>query len=112
MEAIIRCVNMKWMTILVGPPCSGKSTLVKNLATLTGHRLLEFPMNSDTDTIDLLGGYEQVIDTDLEQFLLGFREASWSHSNHMKCWHGILHNLSDIIVPQPGLFENVSRSIT
>ena len=39
--------------------CSGKGCLVKCLAALAGQRLLEFPMNSDTDTIDLLGGYEQ-----------------------------------------------------
>ena len=60
MEVLLSCVKMDWMAILAGPACSGKSSLVRNLAALLGQRLLEFPMNSDTDTIDLLGGYEQV----------------------------------------------------
>ena len=34
--------------------------MVRTLAVLMEQRLLEFPMNSDTDAIDLLGGYEQV----------------------------------------------------
>ena len=32
------------------------------LATLTGHKLVEFPVNSETDALDLIGGYEQVSD--------------------------------------------------
>ena len=44
----------------VGPSCSGKSSILHCLASLAGQKLLEFPMNSDTDTIDLLGGFEQV----------------------------------------------------
>ncbi len=44
----------------MGTTCSGKSSVVRLLAALLGQKLLEFPMNSDTDTIDLLGGYEQV----------------------------------------------------
>ena len=27
---------------------------------LMGHKLVEFPMNSDTDTTELLGGFQQV----------------------------------------------------
>ena len=39
---------------------SGKSCVVRTLAQLTGHKLVEFPMNSDTDTTELLGGFQQV----------------------------------------------------
>ena len=34
---------------------------MKSLAQLTGNKLVEFPMNSDTDTTELLGGFEQVV---------------------------------------------------
>ena len=44
----------------MGGGCSGKSSVVRILAHLTGHKLLEYPMNSDTDTMELLGGFEQV----------------------------------------------------
>lgn len=44
----------------MGPSNSGKSTVIRCLAELTGHKLLEFPMNSNTDTMELLGGFEQV----------------------------------------------------
>ena len=30
------------------------------LARLTGHKLLEFPMNCDTDVMELVGGFDQV----------------------------------------------------
>lgn len=31
------------------------------MADLSGHKLLELPMSSITDTTDILGGYEQVL---------------------------------------------------
>ena len=44
----------------VGGSCSGKNSLVKSLARLSGNKLLEYPMNTATDTMELLGGFEQV----------------------------------------------------
>jgi midasin len=34
--------------------------VVRSLAQLVGHKLVEFPMNSDTDSTELLGGFQQV----------------------------------------------------
>ena len=34
--------------------------MVHTLAQLTGHKLTEFPMSSDTDTTELVGGFQQV----------------------------------------------------
>ncbi|XP_072178223.1 midasin-like [Diadema setosum] len=59
MESIMKCVEMNWMTILVGPSSSGKTSLVHLLAALTGHRLQVLAMNSAMDTTELLGGFEQ-----------------------------------------------------
>ncbi|XP_051581140.1 midasin isoform X2 [Myxocyprinus asiaticus] len=60
LEALMKCVEMGWMAILVGPTASGKSSLVHLLALLTGHRLRVMAMNSAMDTTELLGGFEQV----------------------------------------------------
>ena len=49
------CVCVK-----VGGNSAGKVSIVQCLAQLTGHKLVEFPMNSETDTTELLGGFEQV----------------------------------------------------
>ncbi|XP_064216909.1 midasin isoform X1 [Aotus nancymaae] len=60
MESIMKCVQMSWMVILVGPASVGKTTLVQLLAHLTGHTLKIMAMNSAMDTTELLGGFEQV----------------------------------------------------
>lgn len=60
MESLMKCVERGWMTILVGPTASGKTSLVRLLALLTGHRLRVMAMNSSMDTTELLGGFEQV----------------------------------------------------
>lgn len=56
----MKCVQMSWMVILVGPASVGKTSLVQLLAHLTGHTLKIMAMNSAMDTTELLGGFEQV----------------------------------------------------
>lgn len=46
----------------MGKSCTGKASIVKSLAYLCGHKLMELPVTSVTDTTDLLGGYEHVSD--------------------------------------------------
>ncbi|XP_007949614.1 midasin [Orycteropus afer afer] len=60
LESIMKCVQMSWMVILVGPASMGKTSLVQLLAHLTGHTLKIMAMNSAMDTTELLGGFEQV----------------------------------------------------
>uniref|UniRef100_A0A674E136 Midasin n=1 Tax=Salmo trutta TaxID=8032 RepID=A0A674E136_SALTR len=60
LESLMKCVEMGWMAVLVGPTASGKTSLVRLLALLTGHRLRVMAMNSAMDTTELLGGFEQV----------------------------------------------------
>ena len=60
LESLMKCVEKGWMTILVGPTASGKTSLVRLIALLTGHRLRVMAMNSAMDTTELLGGFEQV----------------------------------------------------
>lgn len=49
-----------WLVIISGPPNSGKTSLVRVMAELTGNPLQEVPINYATDTTDILGSYEQV----------------------------------------------------
>lgn len=59
LEAAMSCVSRGWMCILVGPPASGKTSLVRLMAALTGNSLHEFTLSSATDTTELLGCFEQ-----------------------------------------------------
>ena len=59
----IRSRNASCMYIYelqVGEKSCGKSSVVRTLAQLTGHKLIEFPINSDTDTTEIVGSFQQV----------------------------------------------------
>ncbi|KIX05872.1 uncharacterized protein Z518_03845 [Rhinocladiella mackenziei CBS 650.93] len=58
-KSIITAINKNWPVILAGPSGSGKSTLIRSIAAMSGVDLVEFSMNSDVDTMDLVGGFEQ-----------------------------------------------------
>ena len=60
MEALMVSVRQNWPIIIVGPPGSGKTSILNQLASLTGASLITFAMNADIDAMDLVGGYEQV----------------------------------------------------
>ncbi|MCO5578538.1 hypothetical protein L7F22_032381 [Adiantum nelumboides] len=60
LEALAECVRMAWPAILCGPSQSGKTSLVRYMARLTGNELEELRMSSGTDTLDVLGGFEQI----------------------------------------------------
>ncbi len=44
----------------MGKSGTGKASVVRSLALLCGHKFIELPVTSVTDTTDLLGGYEHV----------------------------------------------------
>ncbi|XP_012135538.2 midasin [Megachile rotundata] len=58
-RSLAQCVNMNWMTILVGGSGTGKSSLVHLLANLAGQKLKSVVINSAMDTTEILGGFEQ-----------------------------------------------------
>nr|XP_023017788.1 midasin [Leptinotarsa decemlineata] len=59
LRSLAYCVNLNWMTILVGNSGCGKSSVVKTLAVLAGKTLKTLPVTSAMDTTDILGGFEQ-----------------------------------------------------
>ena len=69
LQSLMLSVQKKWPCVLVGPSGSGKTILIQQLARCVGADLIEFPMNADLDTMDLVGGYEQVDD---QRIYVGF----------------------------------------
>lgn len=60
LESSMLALQHNWPVILVGPSNAGKTDLVRYLATVSGSKVVEFAMNSDVDSMDILGGYEQL----------------------------------------------------
>lgn len=60
LETIMTAVQQRTPVILVGPSGAGKSSIIKLLASVTGAELDEIALNSDIDTTDIVGGFEQV----------------------------------------------------
>ncbi|KAJ6155359.1 hypothetical protein N7470_005925 [Penicillium chermesinum] len=60
LESLIFCIDNSWPSILVGMAGCGKTTLIRKLAALNGATLEELALSADTDTMDLIGGFEQI----------------------------------------------------
>jgi len=70
LRSLMQCVNMNWMSILVGVSGCGKSDVVRLLAILAGQKLKSIGMNSAMDTTEILGAFEQTdYNRHLEQLL-------------------------------------------
>ncbi|KAH9080394.1 midasin [Lactarius deliciosus] len=59
-EAMGLALQKGWLVIVSGTPDSGKTSLVRVVAELTGNALQELSVNHAMDTSDILGSYEQV----------------------------------------------------
>ncbi|KAF8139191.1 hypothetical protein K438DRAFT_1996249 [Mycena galopus ATCC 62051] len=62
LETVGHCISQSWLAIVTGPRNSGKTELVRTLANFSGRPLREISLNSATDTMDILGSFEQVDD--------------------------------------------------
>jgi midasin len=60
LEGLGLCLEMGWMPILVGPAAAGKTALVQLLAQIAARPLRVMTVSPEMDTIELLGGFEQV----------------------------------------------------
>ena len=60
LEAIGHCVTQSWLSIITGRSGCGKTELIRTLAHATGNTLIEIPINNSTDTMDIIGSFEQI----------------------------------------------------
>ncbi|KAL9624723.1 MAG: hypothetical protein Q9160_001077 [Pyrenula sp. 1 TL-2023] len=70
-ESLLLCIEHKWPVILAGNSGCGKSSLLRALASVRGTALMELGLSRDTDSIDLIGGFEQLDYDRLIQEALG-----------------------------------------
>lgn len=68
-ESVMLCVQNRWPCLLVGASGSGKSNIIHQLASSVGADVMDLPLNSDMDAMDLVGGYEQL---DTQREVAGF----------------------------------------
>jgi len=59
LEALCKAIEMQWMSLVVGPSASGKTSAVRLLARSLGHTLHEYAMDSTVDVAEFLGCFEQ-----------------------------------------------------
>ncbi|KAL4625562.1 hypothetical protein ACB092_05G035400 [Castanea dentata] len=59
LEAAAHCIQHQWLSILIGQSSSGKTSLIRLLAQLTGNVLNELNLSAATDISELLGCFEQ-----------------------------------------------------
>lgn len=85
-EALIKSISINSMVLLVGPSQSGKSSCVNILSRLAGIDLKVISVNSETDTIELLGGFDQ---NDVLRDLLSIQELAeqmiWNFVSTTSC---------------------------
>ncbi|XP_078040889.1 midasin [Augochlora pura] len=103
LKDLAQCVNMNWMTILIGDTGSGKTSLVHLLANLAGQKLKSIVVNSAMDTTEILGGFEQ---TDYDRHFEGLLERTETllieilrrrlgkeNLDQVSHYHGLLENI-------------------
>ncbi|KAF1812640.1 P-loop containing nucleoside triphosphate hydrolase protein [Eremomyces bilateralis CBS 781.70] len=59
LESIVFCIDRAWPVLLTGPSGCGKSHVIRYLSAMAGAKLVNLSLNADTDSSDLIGGYEQ-----------------------------------------------------
>ncbi|KAK4741715.1 hypothetical protein SAY87_025303 [Trapa incisa] len=111
LEAVAKCVKHGWLCILTGPHSSGKTSLIRMLAKLTGNVLNELNLSSATEISELLGCFEQCsifrhlrsFASKIEQYINEYSRMRFEHSiktSHMEAnlisrWHSFLSLLNN-----------------
>ena len=70
-EAVLKAIEMRWLTILVGDSGSGKTSIIRLLAQLSGNDLYEYTISDAADTSEFLGCFEQVDPSKAMQNIIG-----------------------------------------
>ena len=96
-ESIILCVQKNWPCLLVGSEGSGKTTIILQLAYSVGADIVQMPLNADMDTMDLIGGYEQ-IDVQRQVASFRYRFRDYVRTNMIRCLRSSTSLPEDFII--------------
>ncbi len=66
MEALARCIALRWPCLVIGPPSSGKTSVIAALAETCNTTLVEQCLSPSSDVTELLGCFEQVEGNEFE----------------------------------------------
>ncbi|EWC47023.1 hypothetical protein DRE_03785 [Drechslerella stenobrocha 248] len=104
LESILNGINNRWPCLLVGLPGSGKSSMIELLAQAAGAHLEVIPLNNDTETTDVVGGYEQEDPFRLARMTI---QQLHGHIGSAIIEHALqgLHNSNDILVLMDALYH-------
>ena len=123
LESLMLCVANSWLPILVGGVGTGKSSVVRLLAELTGNNMKEFSVNSAMDSYELVGGFHQVglsrkVKDCFGKFrsellyliktLLSFNASNSTTMNHIQAMYSLTRYLS---LHSQQLEENLIKSL-
>ena len=97
-RSIITAITRSWPVVLAGSSGSGKSWLLRFLAAASGSKLVEISMNVDTDTSDLVGGFEQY---DEQREIQHIKQMALETIN--------IH-LEDLLAQEPGVGDHYGTS--
>ncbi|KAI0916947.1 hypothetical protein AcW2_007206 [Taiwanofungus camphoratus] len=105
LDSVGTCVMNGWLAILTGSRDSGKTSLVRLLAGLSGRKLQEVWINNATDAADILGSFEEVdISHRVTQTLQ--RAVSLLDEISVSAWGSRIHAIVDYNDAKKGLFRN------
>ncbi|XP_010470609.1 PREDICTED: midasin-like isoform X2 [Camelina sativa] len=129
LEAVAHCVQNQWLCILVGPSSSGKTSVIRILAQLTGFPLNEINLSSATDSSDLLGCFEQynafrnfrLVVTRVEHLVDEYNSLLSQSSQDallnnrstlVSSWLSYLNKIDSSLVENPSFFLNDSKTLS
>lgn len=105
METLVCCISQNSLAVVTGDLRSGKSSLVRQAASLCGKKLVTMYLNASMDSAELLGGFEQV---NIEKKLRKVFEQFESIALKMKRPNKAVQLLRDIHAIKK--LENVSQA--
>lgn len=111
--ALLMCAAQSQFAILVGASGSGKTFVLQTAAALAGATLVTFSINASCDTVDLLGGFDQVEDKQGEfewrdsLILEAMQQGYWLVLDNVNyCHASVLDRLNPLVEPNGVLYVN------
>ncbi|CBZ26594.1 conserved hypothetical protein [Leishmania mexicana MHOM/GT/2001/U1103] len=112
-KSLLVCVEQNQFALLVGPSGAGKTFALRTAAVLAGAKLVTFSMTASCDTVDLLGGFDQVEGKQGEfewrdsLVLEAMLQGHWLVLDNVNyCNASVLDRLNPLVEPNGVLFVN------